>query len=88
MTDRRSITNGKAPRRPSADVPKATGITIGQYMHPDHRHRPVLRGEMFHYCDALAESIAWRQRENRLHRRVGRHLRALWTWLVTPRVKA
>lgn len=83
--DRRAMTNGKEPRRPDADIPKKEPMTIGQYMHPDHRHRPVLRGEMFAYGDMLGEAITARWQANRWHRRVARYLRAWWAYLWAPR---
>lgn len=84
-TDRRAVSNGSAPRKPAADVPKREPMTVGQYMHPDHRHRPVLRGEMFAYGDVLGEAITARLRANRLHRRLWRWVSAWWHYLTTPR---
>jgi len=82
--DRRAITNGK-PKRAAGGPPSANPMTWAQWMHPDHRHRPVTRGEVMAYCEEFGKALRWQERQNRLHRRVWRWMGETWRYLVTPR---
>ena len=81
--DRRAMTNGK-PKR-AAGPPSANPMTWAQWMHPDHRHRPVTRGEVMAYCEEFGQALRWQMRHNRLHRRVWRQAVAWWRYLTTPK---
>lgn len=81
--DRRASTNGKA-RTPKAP-PTANPVTWGQWMAPDHRHRPVTRGELMAYTEEALRAMRWQDRQNALLRRLWRHARAWWAYLTTPK---
>lgn len=83
--DRRSIANGKPSAPPKLPAPPP--VTWGEWVKPEHNHRPVTRGELKAYGDVLGEAILQRQADNRWWRVTGRWLAAWWRFLLSPRAK-